>query len=97
MLKHQNTTLAMLMLIVILATVLGHSGHSSQVKFDQVSSVEHHECFLCQQGLDSATTKIYLALSSVGIFSAINVEINHVYLAFPNYVLAQLRAPPILS
>lgn len=96
MLKNQNKSLAMLMLVVILATIFLHSGHSSPIKIDQVSSVEHHECLLCQQGLDSATTKLNIAPSSVGIFSAINVEINHVYLVVSTYVLAQLRAPPTL-
>lgn len=95
MLKKQNKPLAILMLIAFLAALFAHSGHFSIAKLDGVSSVEQHECFLCQQALDSATKDVNLAFSSVGVFSAINVEVNHVYIVLPAYLFAQLRAPPL--
>lgn len=96
MLKKQKINLAMMTLIVILATIFFHSEHYSQVEMDGVLSTDHQDCFLCHNAIDSAPKEISLASVSTGIFSFIKVEVFCFIFVLPSYVLARLRAPPHL-
>lgn len=94
MLRKLHRPVALLMLVVIMATLFVHSNHFSQAKLDDSSVTKKHDCVLCQQGFDSTTKKINLAFVERGIFIAFKTKVFDVYIVFPAYILPLLRAPP---
>lgn len=86
--------IAILMLVVVLATVLAHSTHATQVEVEGISAIEKHDCLLCQQGVDSTSKEINVAFVSQGVFTVLKTDTFNAHVVIPAYSFAQLRAPP---
>lgn len=95
MFRKLNKLLAGLMLSVVLITTVAHSGHSINSSSDDVSSMEQHDCVLCQQSFDSSSSTVSLAYVALGTFNALKIKSFTTDITISAYIFSFQRAPPL--
>ncbi len=93
-LTNKKTLLSLLMLLLFCATFVAHSGHYAQVELEAFPTGDQHDCYLCQQGINSPPKDIAIFSVTTGIFSGVNAKIFCVIFVLPAYISPPLRAPP---
>ncbi|MBU2870236.1 hypothetical protein [Colwellia sp. E2M01] len=82
------------MLLLFCITLFAHSEHYTQAKSEPLPEAQH-DCHFCQQNLDDSSGTIELSVKPVGIISWINTKTPVNPLIASNYLLPNLRAPPV--
>jgi hypothetical protein len=92
--KKQKTYRGIFLLLVFCTAFFAHSEHYSQVLSETSVTSELHECYFCQQVLDSLPNHFDIFPFSVALATEKQSHISGQPVILPAYLYPFLRAPP---
>jgi hypothetical protein len=95
--KKQKTYRGIFLLIVFCTAFFAHSEHYSQVLSETSVTSELHECYFCQQVLDSLPNHFDIFPFSVALVTEKQSQTPGQPVILPAYLYPFLRAPPIFN
>ncbi len=95
--QQQKTYRGIFVLLIFCAAFFAHSEHYCQVLPETSVTSELHECYFCQQVLDSLPNHFDIFPTSVALSSEKQFQIFDQPVVLPAYVYPPLRAPPLLT
>jgi hypothetical protein len=95
--QKQKTYRGIFLLLVFCAAFFAHSEHYRQVLPETSVTSELHECYFCQQVLDSLPNHFDIFPTSVALLTEKQFQISDQPIVLPAYVYPPLRAPPIFN